>query len=140
MSDPNRFARDYPNSLEPILKAAGVEAGDLWVLAVRKAESKQSSNQFFQTCGHLRLDLAQKYAAKHGAFAKTGDPAKDFRFLWVTDFPMFEWDQRVQALERGPSSVYFAARRGHGQARDQLRHDQRSQVCRWEKSARWPMT
>jgi len=40
MSDPNRFARDYPNSLEPVLKAAGVEAGDLWVLAVRKADSK----------------------------------------------------------------------------------------------------
>jgi aspartyl-tRNA synthetase len=93
MSDPNRFARDYPNSLEPVLKAAGVEAGDLWVLAVRKADSKQSVNQFYQTCGQLRLDLAQKYAAKHGAFAKTGDSAKDFRFLWVTDFPMFEWDR-----------------------------------------------
>src|SRR5579862_6722423 len=93
MSDPNRFARDYPNSIEPILKAAGVEPGDLWVLAVRKADSKQSANQFFQTCGQLRLDLAQKYAAKHAAFAKSGDPAKDFRFLWVTDFPMFEWDR-----------------------------------------------
>src|SRR6476469_6478208 len=93
MSDPNRFARDYPNSLEPVLKAAGVEAGDLWVLAIRKEESKQSVNQFYQTCGQLRLDLAQKYAAKHGAFAKTGDSAKDFRFLWVTDFPMFEWDR-----------------------------------------------
>jgi aspartyl-tRNA synthetase len=93
MTDPNRFARDYPNSLERILKAAEVEPGDLWLLVVRKADSKQNVNQFFQTCGQLRLDLAQKYAAKHGAFAKTGDPAKDYRFLWVTDFPMFEWDQ-----------------------------------------------
>jgi aspartyl-tRNA synthetase len=93
MTDPNRFGRDYPNSLQRILKAAGVEPGDLWLLAVRKAESKQSAQQFFQTCGQLRLDLAQKYAAKHGAFVKTGDPAKDFRFLWVTDFPMFEWDE-----------------------------------------------
>ena len=31
---------------------------------------------------------AQKYAAQHGAFARS-----DFHFLWVTDFPMFEWDQ-----------------------------------------------
>src|SRR5258708_23595515 len=92
MTDPNRFARDYPNSVEAVLKAAGVEPGDLWLLVVRKAESKQSPNQFFQACGQLRLDLAQKYAAKHGAFAKTGDSARDFRFLWVTDFPMFEWD------------------------------------------------
>src|SRR6266436_6743685 len=90
MTDPNRFGRDYPNSLEQILKAAEVERGDLWLLAVRKAESKQSPNEFFQTCGQLRLDLAQKYGAKHGVFAKTGDPSKDYRFLWVTDFPMFE--------------------------------------------------
>src|SRR6266851_8723176 len=92
MTDPNRFGRDYPNSLERILKASEVEPGDLWLLAVRKADSKQTLHQFFQTCGQLRLDLAQKYAAKHGAFVKTDDPAKDFRFLWVTDFPMFEWE------------------------------------------------
>jgi aspartyl-tRNA synthetase len=93
MTDPNRFARDYPNSLGPVLAAGGVEPGDLWLLALHKAEAKQSTHQFYQACGMLRLDLAQKYAAKHQAFAKTGDPAKDFRFLWVTDFPMFEWDQ-----------------------------------------------
>jgi aspartyl-tRNA synthetase len=92
MTDPNRFAKDYPNSRDRILSAGGVEPGDLWLLAVRKDGSRQSVHQFFQTCGMLRLDLAQKYAAKHGAFAKTGDPEKDFRFLWVTDFPMFEWD------------------------------------------------
>jgi len=92
MTDPNRFGRDYPNSLPRILEAGEVEPRDLWLLVVRKAESKQTAHQFFQTCGQLRLDVAQKYAAQHGAFARTGDPAKDFRFLWVTDFPMFEWD------------------------------------------------
>ncbi len=92
MTDPNRFARDYPNSVEPVLKTGSVEAGDLWLLTVRKAESKHSLHQFFQACGMLRLDLAQKYAARHGAFARTGDPGTDLRFLWVTDFPMFEWE------------------------------------------------
>jgi aspartyl-tRNA synthetase len=41
----------------------------------------------------LRLALAQKYKEKHGAFQKAGG-ASDFRFLWVTDFPMFEYDDK----------------------------------------------
>jgi aspartyl-tRNA synthetase len=47
--------------------------------------------QLFEAAGQLRLALGQKYAAKHGAFDK-----KDYRFLWVTDFPMFEWDETEQ--------------------------------------------
>jgi aspartyl-tRNA synthetase len=42
--------------------------------------------------GALRLELAKKFADKHGLFAQTGS-AKDFRFLWVTDFPMYEWNE-----------------------------------------------
>lgn len=42
--------------------------------------------------GQLRLDLAKKYAEKHKLFEQT-NTAKDFRFLWVTDFPMYEWNE-----------------------------------------------
>ena len=42
--------------------------------------------------GALRLELARKFADKHGLHAQTGT-AKDFRFLWVTDFPMYEWNE-----------------------------------------------
>jgi aspartyl-tRNA synthetase len=45
--------------------------------------------------GALRLELAKKYADKHGLFAQTGT-AKDFKFLWVTDFPMYEWDEEAK--------------------------------------------
>ena len=94
MTDPKRFAKDYPALSEKVVKLAGVEADDLWLLAAARAEgAEQSAQHFCEKCGFLRLDLAQKYAAKHNAFEKTGDPAKDFRFLWVSDFPMFEWDK-----------------------------------------------
>ncbi len=94
MTDPKRFAKDYPAISEKVVKFAGVKADDLWLLAAAKAEGPEQSVQHFcEKCGYLRLDLAQKYAARHKAFEKTGDPAKDFRFLWVSDFPMFDWDK-----------------------------------------------
>jgi len=53
-----------------------------------KPEVKQHDHAVYTSAGLLRVALAQKYAAKHGAFARG-----DFHFLWVTDFPMFEWDE-----------------------------------------------
>ena len=46
----------------------------------------------YKRVGALRLQLAQKFADKHKLFEKTGTEA-DFKFLWVTDFPMYEWDE-----------------------------------------------
>ncbi len=100
ISDPKRIAKDYPAIAQKIAKFARVEAGDLWVIAGAldkpdvPAVAEQTLLQFCAMCGMLRLDLAQKYAAKHGAFEKTGDPAKDYKFAWITDFPMFEWDKQ----------------------------------------------
>jgi len=99
MSDPKRFTKDYPAASERIVQLAGVEADDLWLLAAALSRPEtadvmhQTLRHFCERCGQLRLDLAQKYSTKHGAFVRTGDPARDFRFLWVTDFPMFEWDK-----------------------------------------------
>jgi aspartyl-tRNA synthetase len=98
MTDPKRFAKDYPALLDRIIQHAKVESEDLWLMAgaLDRPDApdvlEQSLQHFCERCGMLRLDLAQKYAAKHGAFKRTGDPAKDFRFLWVNNFPMFEWD------------------------------------------------
>ncbi|MGA6986826.1 MAG: aspartate--tRNA ligase [Terriglobales bacterium] len=42
----------------------------------------------YASAGLLRVALAQKYADRHKLFQKG-----DYRFLWVTNFPMFEWDE-----------------------------------------------
>jgi aspartyl-tRNA synthetase len=48
--------------------------------------------------GALRLELAKKFADKHGLFAQTGTAA-DFKFLWVTDFPMYEWNEEAKTWD-----------------------------------------
>jgi aspartyl-tRNA synthetase len=82
-----------------------MEEGDLIVIVAGSAqtgpqtavsEHRKVTPQelaIYASAGLLRLALAQKYAERHGIFKKTGDAAKDFRFLWVTNFPMFEWDE-----------------------------------------------
>ena len=45
--------------------------------------------------GALRLELGKKFADKHKLFEQTGTAA-DFKFVWVTDFPMYEWDEETK--------------------------------------------
>ncbi|MEZ2348172.1 aspartate--tRNA ligase [Terriglobus sp. RCC_193] len=48
--------------------------------------------------GGLRLELAKKYADKHKLFEKKGT-ADDYRFLWVTDFPMYEFNEEKKTWD-----------------------------------------
>ncbi len=49
----------------------------------------------YKRVGALRLELAKKFADKHKLFEQTGTAA-DYKFLWVTDFPMYEWDEEAR--------------------------------------------
>ncbi|HUI84572.1 MAG TPA: aspartate--tRNA ligase [Candidatus Binatia bacterium] len=48
--------------------------------------------QVLEGAGQVRLALAQRFADRHKRFEKKG-AANDYRLLWVTGFPMFEWDE-----------------------------------------------
>ena len=73
-----------------VRERAGATEDDLLLLAGWAGEPKGHlpEQAVFLACGQLRLFAGQKYNDRH----KLLDPAV-FKFLWVVDFPMFEWDE-----------------------------------------------
>jgi aspartyl-tRNA synthetase len=104
--DFKRLEKSWPGAIAKIRELSGAEDGDLLVLvaAPKKAEPlaytgdsagerrhQRDSYAVYAGAGQLRLALAQRYAARHKAFEE-----KTFKFLWVTDFPSFEWDEQSE--------------------------------------------
>ncbi len=77
---------------------AGVEPENrLIVLSPRLGTTAPARDHLwlYKKAGQLRLDLAKRFQDEHGAFTKKGT-AGDYKFLWVTDFPFFEWDEETR--------------------------------------------
>ena len=103
--DFKRIEKSYPEASEKIRRALEAEADDLIVLVAGpstpaehksaggiKPEVKQHDRAVYTAAGQLRIDLAKKYADRHKLFAGDRKLASSYHFLWVTDFPMFEYD------------------------------------------------
>ena len=88
--DVKRLERDYPEPMARVRERVQAAEEDLLVLAGWAGEKKGAlpEQTVLQACGQLRLLLAQKYNERH----KLLDP-ETFKFLWVVEFPMFEWDE-----------------------------------------------
>jgi aspartyl-tRNA synthetase len=98
--DFKRIETKFPEAGAKIRQKSSAASDDLLVLVVGSAQSSKDDHPaqkrkvtpaelaIYASAGILRVALGQKYAAKHGLF-KRGD----FRFLWVTNFPMFEYDE-----------------------------------------------
>jgi aspartyl-tRNA synthetase len=91
----DRLEKSMPDAAEQLKGMSSAHADDLIALvgARHSSEFKTSLGGLGKVAGAYRLRLADKYREKHKAFERTGDPRHDFRFLWVTDFPMFEYDE-----------------------------------------------
>lgn len=88
--DAKRLERDFPAAMEQVRKRTDAGEDDLLILCGwgGQAKGQRPEETVLQAAGQLRLHAGQKYNDRH----KLLDP-KDFRFLWVVDFPMFEWDE-----------------------------------------------
>ena len=104
--DMKRLDKDFPEAMVKVRERIGAQEDDLLILAGwgREREGHLPEYTVLQACGQLRLHAAQKYNDKH----KLLDP-QNFQFLWVLDFPMFEWDEeekRWNAAHHPFTSVY----------------------------------
>ena len=100
--DFKRLEKSYPEAAEKIRAKSGAQEHDLIVVVAGSAQSGKDDGHpgqrqkvtpaeyaIYASAGLLRVALAQKYAERHGLFQRG-----DFRFLWVTNFPMFEYDEQ----------------------------------------------
>jgi aspartyl-tRNA synthetase len=89
----------FASLAETVEKKLAAESADLVIVITPKlgtpAKWNHDSQWIYKRVGALRLELAKKYADKHKLFEQTGSEA-DYKFLWVTDFPMYEWDEETK--------------------------------------------
>jgi aspartyl-tRNA synthetase len=87
--DAKRLERDAPEAMAKVRERTGAGENDLLILAGWPSEPKghRPEETVLQAAGQLRLFAAQKFNDRN----KLLDP-QVFKFLWVVDFPMFEWD------------------------------------------------
>jgi aspartyl-tRNA synthetase len=119
IDDLKRLEKSFPAAVAKLRELAKTEDGDLLIIVAgdasthiaasdTKTEGRLSEREIavYSAAGNFRVELAKKYADRHGAFAVTEevvaspdrnsgnlvDGSKAFRPIWVTDFPMFEHD------------------------------------------------
>jgi aspartyl-tRNA synthetase len=121
IDDFKRLAKGFPEAAVKVRELAGATEGDFVIIVAgdpahpvkasdTKFEGRLSEREInvYSAAGNFRTELAKKYAERHGAFGVTEkvvleaasrsgasaavDGAQAFQPIWITDFPMFEYD------------------------------------------------
>jgi aspartyl-tRNA synthetase len=119
IDDLKRLEKSFPDAVVKLRELTKAEDGDLLIVVAgdaathidasdTKSEGRLSEREIavYSAAGNFRVELAKKYAGRHGVFTVTEDVvaspernsgnlvdgSKAFRPIWVTDFPMFEHD------------------------------------------------
>ena len=122
IDDLKRLEKSFPEAVGKVRELTGAAADDLLLIVagdatthIRASDTKTPGRlsereiAVYSAAGNLRVELARKYADRHGAFAVTDqvvssqdrntgivDGSAAFRPIWVTDFPMFEYDEETR--------------------------------------------
>jgi aspartyl-tRNA synthetase len=87
---------------ETVTNGAPGSGADLIVVVTPKLGTPAMWNYdpqwIWKRVGQLRLQLGAKFADKHGRFVQTGTE-NDYKFCWVTDFPMYEWNEETKTWD-----------------------------------------
>ena len=91
--DPKGLEKKFPEAMASLRERIGLTEEDLLLITtcVEKPAGPKPEEEVMKAIGALRLEAGRKYADRHGLLN-----SKDLRFLWVTEFPMYEWDEGEQ--------------------------------------------
>ena len=119
IDDFKRLSKGFPESAVKVRELAGASDADFVIIVagdpahpVKASDTKfpgrlsEREINVYSAAGNFRSELAKKYTERHGAFAVTEkvvreaaeqsgaaiDGAQAFQPIWITDFPMFEYD------------------------------------------------
>ena len=120
IDDFKRLAKGFPEAAVKVRELVGAAEADFVIIVagdpahpVKASDTKFAGRlsereiNVYSAAGNFRTELARKYADRHGAFAVTEKAVQDsnaqsagkcvdgaaaFHPIWITDFPMFEYD------------------------------------------------
>jgi len=118
IDDIKRLEKSFPEAAAKLREISGAQSDDLVILVAAPAQLEASATRadygVYMAAGQFRVELGRKYAERHMAFHQGGH-----HLLWVTDFPMFEYD----ATEKRWNAAHHPFTSPHEQDMDKLESD-----------------